>query len=391
MFPFEAIDPGELLSQHSEWIYFGLVLVFFISVAGLALRRHFERPYAKPLIVAAGLILTITVFKNRTALSMVVHGWGVLGTLLLIAMVVMIPFGLARGLGLKSIRAFWISYAIAYAIAWANYAQFFESMAQRGLGLINTVLFVLFLVSLWKSLQFRFQRKARLDTENQPVNEVNSRSFGNEKGEYDFNPNKSEDRVISKKLLPAVRNEFQSIEQLAESLRIIEEIVRGHGQALTSDDRRQIAEQLQNALGQERLFMQSLVMVKQYIGKMQILDAREFNRLKVRAQNAQGPKRKILLMELDRNKGKMHLDEAIKKADSHLAQSMTAFDHYLKSVIQGLQVNANPTMIQADIQRANRVLKGMQADVSHIKAIEKRLMRVVHEEQDLIRVEERAA
>jgi hypothetical protein len=368
-----------------------MIMVFFISVAGLALRRHFGQPYVKPMIVAVGLILSITVFKNRKVFTMLVNGWGALGSIMLIAMVIMIPFGLARGLGLKPSRAFWISYAIAYAIAWANYAQFFDGMAHRGLGLINTVLFILFLVSLWGSLRFRFQKKGGLEADTQSVNEVNSLSFGNEKAEYNFNPNKSEDRAISKKLLPAVRNEFQSIEQLARTLRNIEEIVRDHGRALTNDDRRQIADQLQNALGQEHLFMQSLVLVKQHIGKMQILDAREFNRLKVRAQNTQGPKRKVLLMELARNKEKMYLDEAIKKSDSQLAQRMAAFDRDLKSVIQGLQVNTNPYMILANIQRANSFLKNMQDDVLHLKAIENRLLRVVHEEQQLIKVEERAA
>jgi len=46
--PFDAIQPSQILSQYSEWIYFTLILVFFISISGIALRKHFDKPYVKP-------------------------------------------------------------------------------------------------------------------------------------------------------------------------------------------------------------------------------------------------------------------------------------------------------------------------------------------------------
>ncbi|MCF8118454.1 MAG: hypothetical protein K9K33_18795 [Desulfarculaceae bacterium] len=84
LYPLEAIRLNEVLARYSDWIYFTLVLIFFISLAGLALRRHFERPYVKPLIVAVGLLLTIAVFKNRSVLEAIFNGWGTLGSILLI-------------------------------------------------------------------------------------------------------------------------------------------------------------------------------------------------------------------------------------------------------------------------------------------------------------------
>ena len=77
LYPLEAIRLHEVLARYSDWLYFTLVLIFFISLAGLALRRHFERPYVKPLIVAVGLLLTIAVFKNRSVLEAIFSGWGV--------------------------------------------------------------------------------------------------------------------------------------------------------------------------------------------------------------------------------------------------------------------------------------------------------------------------
>jgi len=49
--PLDRFKPSEILSQYSEWVYFTFILVFFVSVAGITLRKHFDKPYVKPLII----------------------------------------------------------------------------------------------------------------------------------------------------------------------------------------------------------------------------------------------------------------------------------------------------------------------------------------------------
>jgi Na+/H+ antiporter NhaA len=58
LFPLDQIKPSQVLAQYPEWIYFTLVLVFFVSLSGIALRKHFDKPYVKPLIISVGLMLT---------------------------------------------------------------------------------------------------------------------------------------------------------------------------------------------------------------------------------------------------------------------------------------------------------------------------------------------
>ena len=74
LFPLDQIKPSQILTQYSEWIYFTLVLVFFISVAGITLRKHFDKPYVKPLIISVGLMLTFGVFKYKEGLSTIFEG-----------------------------------------------------------------------------------------------------------------------------------------------------------------------------------------------------------------------------------------------------------------------------------------------------------------------------
>ena len=117
LFPLDQIKPSQVLSQYSEWIYFTLVLVFFISVSGITLRKHFDKPYVKPLIISVGLMLTFSVFKYRGRLTTIFEGWGILGTILLVIIAATIPYGLARGFGLPGGKAFYLTYILFYILS----------------------------------------------------------------------------------------------------------------------------------------------------------------------------------------------------------------------------------------------------------------------------------
>ena len=87
LFPLNQIKPSQVISQYSEWIYFTLVLVFFISISGITLRKLFEKSYVKPLIISVGLMLTFSVFKYRERLNAIFEGWEILRTILLVLIV----------------------------------------------------------------------------------------------------------------------------------------------------------------------------------------------------------------------------------------------------------------------------------------------------------------
>ncbi len=154
LFPLEEINPSQLLSQYSEWIYFTLILIFFISVSGISLRRHFDKPYVKPFIISVGLMLTVGVFMFKDRMRMIFEGWGILGTILLLIVAVTIPFGLCRGFGLSTSKAFYLTYILFYLLSWTKFPQFYHSLADQNLGLINLFLLILFFVAVFKVIKF---------------------------------------------------------------------------------------------------------------------------------------------------------------------------------------------------------------------------------------------
>ena len=119
-YPLDQLKPSQILSQYSEWIYFTLILVFFISISGITLRKHFNKPYVKPLIISVGLMLTVGVFKFRGQLITVFEGWGILGMILLVVIVATIPYGLCRGFGLAAGKAFYLTYILFYIFSWVH-------------------------------------------------------------------------------------------------------------------------------------------------------------------------------------------------------------------------------------------------------------------------------
>ena len=154
LFPLDQIKPSQILSQYSEWIYFTLVLVFFISISGITLRKHFDKAYVKPLIISVGLMLTFGVFKYKEGLSTIFEGWGILGTILLVIIAATIPYGLARGFGMPGGKAFYLTYILFYILSWVKFPDIYHMLADNNLGLVNLGLLIVFFVAIFRVVKF---------------------------------------------------------------------------------------------------------------------------------------------------------------------------------------------------------------------------------------------
>ena len=209
--PFNYIQPGPFISKYSDWITFTLLLVFFVSVAGIALHRHFqENRYLKPLIISVGLILTVgtyyAIFKGWLHLSF--QGFGFLGAFLLFIIIFFIAYSLVRAFGVQRSSAISIGYALLYTSLWVASPNIFDTIANK-LPIINLVLLILFITSIFKFISAFFRHtksplvaakelsNARLvappstETDNEIQNELSD-----ERKERKLIPSKSAARVL---------------------------------------------------------------------------------------------------------------------------------------------------------------------------------------------------
>lgn len=172
--PLEYIKPDQIIYQYKDWIYFALVLTLFLSLSGTILRRHFEKAYLKPLIIAVSLSLTVAVFQKRVLLTKIFNSWGTLGSILLVFMLAIIPFSLAKGLGLSAKKSFWITYALTYILAWAHAPNIFIYLNNHGMALVGLLLLFAFVYAIWQSFHGILSRK-----DNKTVDQYNQPSISN--------------------------------------------------------------------------------------------------------------------------------------------------------------------------------------------------------------------
>ncbi|KMY65598.1 hypothetical protein AAU61_21290 [Desulfocarbo indianensis] len=386
--PLEAIKPQEILARYSDWIYFALVLIFFIAVAGIALRRHFERPYVRPLIVVVGLMLTLAVFRNRRVLGLIFEGWGTVGSILLVLVVAVIPFGLARGFGLSKSRAFWLTFALFYLLAWAHFPGCFAALSAHGLGLLNLVLLVLFIVSLWRIFRFNFRGKSASP---ETLHEWASETQHRPEMEREEQLEEREARAVKKEAIPITIGELRSIEDIEEALVKIQGVIKRHPQSLERDDRQRIATLLQAALNKEGLFKANAEKLKKVIQRLGAVDRNQLQEKKNRLRGIKGKEKELLKAEIKREEERIVIEGTIAELESRLGNNIQNFDKQIAAVIEALRSSAYTGDALPFLERGKRTLRDIRTITLALKDLEPRLVSLLKEERRLLAKERQAA
>ena len=386
--PLDSIMPQDILSRYSEWIYFFLVLIFFIAVAGIALRRHFGRPYVRPLIVVVGILLTLAVFRQRQILALIFEGWGTLGTILLVLLVAVIPFGLARGFGLPTSRAFWLTYALFYILAWMHFPGSFDSLANHNLGIINILLLILFIISLWQVLRFKLKSGKlggqKLDswaTENQFKPEF----------EKEDQIENAEIRAVKKEAIPVTIKELHSIKDIEESLLHCQELVQRHHQSLDRDDREKLASLVQSILRNVSVLKKGVERLRKNVQRLVAVDQKQLQEKKNRLRQVEGRGKDILKAEVKLEEERAKIDVAINEYDSRLNSIIGEFVRQLGIAIKKLRNSSYPGDALPFIASARQVLRDIRMVTASIKNLEKRAEATIREEQELLTRERKVA
>jgi len=352
LFPLDQIKPSQFLTQYREWIYFTLVLVFFISLAGITLRRHFDKPYVKPLIISVGLMLTVGVFMLRDSLTAIFEGWGTLGVVLLVIMAATIPYGLCRGFGVAQGRSFFLTYILVYIISWVQFPRVYYILSDHNLGLVNLGLLLLFFVAIFQVIRFRSQASfssAPLEG-TAPIHTEIERDMGLEHRERKAVKHDSERMT---------KLEIRSVEDIAEQLTEIEGILEAHRNNLPEEERKRIAGILKNIGKEEHLFTRSLERLKKLFRRMDRADLNHSKELKERLSRAEGKEREVLRAEVAGEEEKIRMEQAIFDFEKALEQDLSSFNRYLAGAVDHLRRSPYPYDAKPYLEKARGLIKDM--------------------------------
>ena len=391
-FPLDLISPGQLISEYSEWIYFALIMVFFMAVAGIALRRHFQHPYVKPLIVAIGLLMAVAVFQKRQYLSLILDSWGFLGSLLLFGMAAVIPFGLAKGLGLPADRAGWLSYLLLYLLAWAHLPEFFQGLTNRGLGIINLVLLVLFVVGIWRGFRIRLAKPKWLVGAKDGSLDKWAQRDREDSAELDheLKIDRTEAKALKKEALPMTSKELKSCEDVEETLKAIQKIINASKGSLSNAEKEKIVALLRTTAN-IRQFIQAIALrLKTMFQRINALDEKQIGEMRDRYKNAKGKKQKLIKEELAHENEKLVLRQTVGKLASRVTASLKAFDDCLNRAVGIFRSGFDPMQSLPALDQSRRAVKNIKTLILAMNDVEKRMFWILKHERKLMKREQKS-
>lgn len=379
-FPLDHIQPSQVFSQYSEWIYFTLILVFFISVSGITLRRHFDKPYVKPLIISVGLMLTFGVFKYKEHLTNIFEGWGVLGVVLLSIVAVVIPYGLCRGLGLSGTKAFYVTFILVYILSWVRFPGLFRAIAEQNLGLINLALLILFFVSiigLIKVGKLGFPALGSVARSNPWKAEINDeiRLENEEKG------------LIKTAAAKMTKLEIRTIADIAKALEEIRGIIETHRNNLPREERERIAGSLNHIVKDENIFKKNVMNTRRLIQRLSNVDAEHFRKLKERLEKATGKEKRLLQAEVASIEEKLGIERAVFEIERKTLQALNSFNQFLRAALERVTNSAYPYDAISHLSHAQEALKGIMDLVREAKVLEEKILGLIKAEKHLLKKE----
>ena len=384
LFPLEQIKPSQILTQYSEWIYFTLVLVFFISISGITLRKHFDKPYVKPLIISVGLMLTFGVFKYKEGLNTIFEGWGILGTILLVIIATTIPYGLCRGFGMPGGKAFYLTYILFYILSWVKFPQLYHMLADNNLGLVNLGLLIVFFVAIFKVV--KFGKLPSLGSSN-----LAGRSPLRPEISREIEVEGDESRLVKKQAGKMTKIEIRSIENMAEALAEIQQIIETHKNNLPKEERERIAHILKEISKKEELFNKSVQNLRKLFQRIDIIDLKELQELKERLAKVDDKERQIVKAEIREEEEKIRTEKTILEYETRLGQYLNSFNGFLMQAVDHIRGSPYPYDANAPLAKARVVLKDILEMTKETKSLEDKLIKLTKSEKKLLKKERKTA
>jgi uncharacterized protein YacL (UPF0231 family) len=382
--PLDNIRPSDIMSQYSEWIYFTLILIFFISIAGLTLRKHFDRPYVKPLIISVGLMMTAGVFMMREKVAMIFQGWGILGTLLLVFIAATIPYGLCRGFGMQANRAFYVVYALFYILSWAKFPDAYYYLGDHNMGLVNLGLLILFVVAIYKIVTVW---KSKTDLSRS----LNIDSPAKKEIVQEMDMQGVERKALEREENKATKFEIKTIKDIEESLVEMIRIIQTSNANLNSQDRGRISETLKKISSKEDIFLKTIQNLKQLLQRLRVLDAKQIQEMKNRLARSNGKEKEALEKEIFMEVEKIKIEQNVIALEQKLEQGMNYFNNLLRQAVQVLNSTAYPADAIQHLSQARMGLKDTFSIIDEMRRFEDKLIQLTKNEKRSLKDEKNKA
>jgi uncharacterized protein Yka (UPF0111/DUF47 family) len=325
---------------------------------------------------------TIGVFYFKDSLTTIFASWGIIGTILLVIVGGTIPYGLSRGFGLSRIKSFYLTYILFYILFWAQYPQAYYILADNNLGLINLCLLILFVVAVYK-LAKRVKLSHKIDTDlNGPgtyISEI----------DREIDTQSTEKKLLKKQAEKITKIEIRTIDDIADSLAEIQQLVEIHRNNFTASEREKISHMLTKIQKNEELFKKGLQNLQTLLKRIRIMDADQLQKLHERLTKVDDREKKILEAEIAEEEEKLKIGKSIITFEERLTEFVDAFNKRIELAVGQMKASAYPHDAMAHLLNARVILKEMSQMLKEMKSLEDKLISLVKKEKKLLKKEKK--
>ena len=381
--PFTHIKPGPFISKYSDWILFTLLLVFFISIVGIALHKRFQsNRYLKPLIISVGLMLTFGTYFSiyRGWLHLSLEGLGLFGAFLMFIVIFFIIFGLIRGYGVKVSNALPTGFALFYISLWAISPNILDNI-NRIFPILNFILVILFIASIIKVITSFFHHtrqspfvaaKALQETKFSTADE----SANDTEISKEISDEKKEKKFLKGKTIHLTKLEIKTVEDIESCIEKMIKLIKEKGNNVDQNEIDQLIYYLRQIAKKESVLKQGLILIQKHVSAYKRLHRKNIPELEKRlSQTKEKKKQKLIQEEIFYQKTMLQALEYLQKNEENINSFTQSFNRIVYTAMQRVR-SKSPNDALSYLDHALRSLKQMSHIYKKQKNLEKYLISV---------------
>jgi hypothetical protein len=376
--PFTRIQPGTFISKYSDWILFTLLLFFFLSVVGIALKKKFEDSrYLRVLVASVALMLSIGTYYSiyRGWLHLSLEGLGFFGAVLLLIIVFFVIFGLMRGYGMSMSTALPLGYALFYLSLWAVSPNILHTIADT-IPLINLILLILFIASVVKSVSRFFHHSRSPLADAKELQNAHFATTDDVEIDREIAEDKKEGKLLKNRTMKLTKLEIDTLDDIEDYLEQILRIIREKGNTIHQVEVAELTQALRQIAHKQNVLKKGMELIRKHVYDFETTHRKDISEIEKRlAETTDKKNRKLIQEELAYQKHMLEAMDFMQKYEPKVLDFCQSFNKLLAAAMQKLK-NHYPNDALSYLEYAHSELQEMKNAYDKQKALEKYVLKL---------------
>jgi hypothetical protein len=360
--PLEYLDLGALLDKYSDWILFTILLMFFVSIVKLALRKRFEESRSfRVLAGSLGFLLAFSMYYSiyKGWLYLNILGFGLFGAFLLISMILIIVYSFLMSYGVHKTRALAIGYALCYISAWYIFPNHAELVAAF-FPPLNGLLLILFFISIYKAVSSFFQGKSLISAAKDLNANARFSTADDAEVEKEILDDKKEIRHLKRDTLKLTKNEINTINDIDNLLKQMYDLIKGKGNSISQQEVAEITNILRAITKKEDVLKNGLHIMAKHVNAYKTIHKRSIPELQKRLNRAFDKEIKSKIeREMLYQRRMLEVLDFMRKYEHRIVNFTQAFNQLLFTALERIK-NSHPYDSIPYLKKAHNNLQEMK-------------------------------